>query len=341
MYGLRKIWNPGMFQGVKRGTGYFEGWYFKCLNRDETVSLVLIPGVSYEAGDPHAFLQVFMGREERYLYHRFERSEFSFSRREFMVEIGESSFSQNGCSVKLDRPEQHIDGALRFGPLSPWPVRLFSPGAMGPYAFVPGMEDYHGVISFHHEISGTLRIDGKDYDFDGGSGYIEKDWGVSFPSRWIWIHSNHFTGGPASLSLSVATIPWRGRSFTGYIVGFWLDGTLYRFCTYTGAVIEDFTLDEQNAGIGDPPGVNRVKLLFSGGGYTLLVRGIKTGGTKLVAPSAGTMTGHVHESLTSTVDVELVEAKSGKTIFSGAGSSAGIELHGDLAGLLQAALVRK
>ncbi|MCK7537696.1 MAG: tocopherol cyclase family protein [Marinilabiliales bacterium] len=29
-------------------------------------------------------------------------------------------------------------------------------------------------------------------DFSGGRGYIEKDWGHSFPSAYVWMQSNHF-----------------------------------------------------------------------------------------------------------------------------------------------------
>jgi tocopherol cyclase len=36
-------------------------------------------------------------------------------------------------------------------------------------------------------------VGGRRVDFSGGSGYIEKDWGRSFPRAWIWAQSNTFT----------------------------------------------------------------------------------------------------------------------------------------------------
>jgi hypothetical protein len=34
-------------------------------------------------------------------------------------------------------------------------------------------------------IDGKLTIADQDHDFSGGRGYIEKDWGQSFPSAWV------------------------------------------------------------------------------------------------------------------------------------------------------------
>ncbi len=53
----------------------------------------------------------------------------------------------------------------------------------------PAMECYHGVVSMYHLLSGHLEINGDKVDFSGGKGYIEKDWGRSMPSDWIWIQA--------------------------------------------------------------------------------------------------------------------------------------------------------
>ena len=135
-------------------------------------------------------------------------------------------------------------GELRFSGLTPWPVTLTSPGVMGPYTFAPFMECYHGVLSFDHTIAGSLAVDGRQLDFTGGQGYIEKDWGQAFPKAWIWTQSNHF-GADArgtSLTASVAIIPWLRGAFPGFIVGLRHGEQLYRFATYSGAAIERLEL---------------------------------------------------------------------------------------------------
>ncbi|MEZ4893124.1 MAG: tocopherol cyclase family protein [Saprospiraceae bacterium] len=37
-----------------------------------------------------------------------------------------------------------------------------------------------------------LTINGEELDFTGGKGYMEKDWGRSFPSAYFWMQTNHF-----------------------------------------------------------------------------------------------------------------------------------------------------
>ena len=48
---------------------------------------------------------------------------------------------------------------------------------MGWYRFVPFMECFHGVVSLNHELEGDFLIENQVFSFDGGKGYIEKDWG--------------------------------------------------------------------------------------------------------------------------------------------------------------------
>jgi len=100
---------------------------------------------------------------------------------------------------------------------------------MGPYTFAPFMECNHGIVSMDHGISGSLVINGEEIDFTGGRGYIEKDWGHSFPSAYIWMQSNHFAANGISFKASVARIPWLTGNFTGFISGLMIDGRLYPF----------------------------------------------------------------------------------------------------------------
>ncbi len=58
-----------------------------------------------------------------------------------------------------------------------------------------------------------LTINGEPMDLTGGRGYIEKDWGTSFPSAWIWMQCNTFDTPDTSFMLSYARIPWMGSHF--------------------------------------------------------------------------------------------------------------------------------
>jgi hypothetical protein len=131
--------------------------------------------------------------------------------------------------IQLNLPG--FKGELKFNGNVAWPKSFFSPGIMGPFSFVPFMECYHGIVSMDHSIEGHLNIDGSFIEFNGGRGYIEKDWGRSFPSAYVWMQTNHFSSEGISIKASVANIPWLGSSFVGFICGLWLHDRLIQFNT--------------------------------------------------------------------------------------------------------------
>ncbi len=311
---FRALWHPNEYHGWGRTQRYFEGWYYKVVSRDERCAMAFIPGISIgEKGDSHSFVQVMYGSECRSAYHRYTAGEFVPAADRFEVSVGNNHFSAE--NMHLDLPG--ISGTLHFQNIQPWPKMLGAPGIMGWYSFVPFMECNHGVVSLHHTLEGTLTIDGKQVDFSGGKGYIEKDWGSSFPRAYVWMQSNHFdTNDRASLLASVAHIPWLNSHFIGYISGFWLDGRLFKFATYTGARKHLTIRDEQ------------VELIFRDSKTELRISAQQAAGTALASPLSGEMTGKVSESLLATLDVELLEG--GKRIFEGKGRSAGLEVAGEV-----------
>ena len=74
-----------------------------------------------------------------------------------------------------------ITGSISYTSLDRYPYSWFNPGIMGWYSFVPFMECKHGVVSMFHSLKGGLQIGDRYVDFNDGTGYIEKDWGRSFP----------------------------------------------------------------------------------------------------------------------------------------------------------------
>ncbi len=83
----------------------------------------------------------------------------------FHTVVGRNEFSAKRIHLEIENDEIFVEGNLTFNGLTPWPVTLLSPGIMGWFAWVPGMECYHGVASLDHEIMGSLRINGRDTDF--------------------------------------------------------------------------------------------------------------------------------------------------------------------------------
>jgi tocopherol cyclase len=319
---IRTIFKPGAYHGLNKKPPFFEGWYYKLISADEKYKVAIIPGVILGQNE-HAFVQVLEGVSGASAYHSFPFESFTSDYPEFGLKIGENRFDGSGLSVNIDRPEGQITGSIQLGPLNPWPVTLLSPGIMGWYAWVPGMECYHGVLSFDHSLKGSLILNGKKMDFTGGRGYIEKDWGQSFPSAWVWFQSNHFKNTSACITASVAIIPWRKRTFRGFIVGLWLNGKLHRFATYTGARIESLKIFDDHV---DWVLRNREMRLY------LTARRVQGG--LLRGPTRLDMGKRVLETLNASVDVRL-ETLQGETLFEGLGAHTGLEVMGDLPQLLQ------
>ncbi|MGB4803843.1 MAG: tocopherol cyclase family protein [Anaerolineae bacterium] len=328
---LRSIWRPALYHGRGKQPPFFEGWYFKLVDASEQHRYAVIPGVfiGREPGASHAFVQTLDGATGRTAYHRYPFEAFQAARDEFDIRVGPNRFRADRIELDIDRPEGRMAGELRFAGGAPWPVTLTSPGIMGPYTFAPFMECYHGVLSFDHSIAGSLSIDGAARDFTGGRGYIEKDWGQAFPKAWIWMQSNHFGEAAvgACLTASVAIIPWLRGAFPGFIVGLRHGGQLYRFATYTGAVIERLDLADTH--------VTWRMTGRTGPRHTphrLEIVAWRAEGGLLHSPERVVMLQRVLESLTARIDVRLLALTGGQegVIFERTGRHAGLEIVGPI-----------
>jgi hypothetical protein len=211
---IRNIWRPENFHyshKLGRVADCFEGWYFKIVDPEGRYPLAVIPGV-FLGGDAHAFVQVLDGRRGQSWYHRYPIADFEASPVCFDVRIAGNRFRSDGFSLHIDPKGESggpaIRGRLELGPWSRWPVTAVSPGVMGPYSFAPRMQCYHGILSLDHELRGALVADDRTLSFDGGRGYLEKDWGQGFPLGYVWTQSNHFDRDGICVTASVATVPW-------------------------------------------------------------------------------------------------------------------------------------
>jgi len=313
---IRSLFNPSMYQGWGNSRKYFEGWYFKVVNAPEKKAFAFIPGISMnESGEKLAFIQVLDGRKKTAEFIPFEASEFKPSEKDFEVTVGRNFFSTG--QMTLDLPS--VIGDLSFTGTKGWPNPWYAPGIMGPYTFAPFMECNHGIVSMDHSISGSLVINGEEIDFTDGRGYIEKDWGHSFPSAYIWMQSNHFSTPGTSFKASVARIPWLTGNFTGLISGFLHENRLHSFTEYGGGKLTG--LKKTDSGI---------ELEFRNRNHILNVSAPAGMATPLAAPVKGMMGGRIEESMTSVITITLTETDSGRTVYNGEGRNGSIEISGDI-----------
>lgn len=321
-YPLLKIWKPSVFQGQNKTNHYFEGWYYKLVDAAAKHVVALIPGVALnkKANDSHSFIQVLDNVSHSTHYHRYPLEHFYASKKILDIHIGSNHFTNTFMDLKIATEEGAVSGTVRMNELNPWPVKLFRPGFMGWYAFVPLMQCYHGAVSFDHLLSGSLNIDGRAIDFTGGRGYIEKDWGNSFPRSWIWMQSNHFSSSGTSFMASVATIPWMGKYFTGFGAGLLYKGDFFPFAKWNGTRL--LNLDVK-------PDTVAFSLIHSNRKIDVSAFGKDAG--LLRSPVFGEMAGQVAESLRGEIHLNLSILKNGswEQIFSGAGTNGGLEIMGD------------
>jgi tocopherol cyclase len=313
---IQSFFNPEQFQGWYKKKRYFEGWYYKIVDANEKYAFAIIPGIAMDKkGEKHAFIQILDGRKLSSGYHKFDFDSFTAKPGKFHITIGGSIFSANYLYINL--PE--IQGKLEFHNIIPWPKPFYSPGIMGPYSFAPFMECYHGIVSMDHSITGRITYNNQNINFDHGRGYIEKDWGRSFPRAYFWLQSNHFSQPGISLKASVAKIPWLNGFFTGFICGIWLNGKLIRFTTYNKSVLWKSFANEET-----------VELAMENKKYSLYITARRDHSAGLAAPVHGLMTGRIEESMNATLEITLSDLIKNRLILKDTGRNACLEVAGDI-----------
>ncbi|MBE0675541.1 MAG: hypothetical protein IH591_12850, partial [Bacteroidales bacterium] len=261
-----KIFHPEVFQGSLKRKNYFEGWYFKNVSASLGSAVAIIPGISL-SDDRHSFVQFIDGINRKTAYFRYPVDEFAFSKKKLEIRVGNSSFSDNSVTLDLANSNMRIEGMLSYDGQIRLPKSLLTPGIMGWYSYIPTMECNHGVVSVNHNITGSLSINGTATDFSGGTGYIEKDWGISFPESWVWLQCNNFSTPATSLMISIAKIPWKGHFFIGLISFLHYQGRVELFATYNGSKV--ISLKQINR--------NLTEIVISRGRKILTVRITKSG----------------------------------------------------------------
>ena len=309
-----KLFHPELFQGSLNKKRYFEGWYFKHVSYDLSHVYAFIPGVSLTKTDPHSFIQVIDGITGKVTYLRYDLKDFSYGGGKFLLRVGRSVFTDTYIELDIRDELALISGRIDYSNLVRYPRSLLAPGIMGWYSYVPLMECKHGIVSAHHDLRGTLTIDKKEVDFTGGAGYIEKDWGKSFPEAWIWLQCNNFTREEASLSVSIAKIPWLGSFFVGFIAFLYVHGRFHIFATYNRSLISRLEYDRK-----------ALSMELRNSDHILDIKVITRGSGVLRAPVEGKMSRRIKESIDSEVFVRLRD-RSGNVLFEDRGKRAGLEV---------------
>ena len=316
---MNSHYNKIFFQGSHKSNikEYFEGWYFKNVNSTSSYTISIIAGVSYNKVDPHCFIQ-FISCDEKNnhftQYFRYPLSMFEFDSSPFQIKIGKCVFTESSISLSLENMKLKVKGTLTYSKLTYLKKTPFTPNIMGFFSYIPKLECNHHIISMEHKIHGSLFINDKNINFDNGIGYMEKDWGSSFPSEYIWIQCNNFVDPTIKLALSVAKIPFLGFSFRGFFCSLFIDQKEYRFATYNRSKV---IIDKANE--------KYTSISFKKGFLSLDVLAEIDKVQSLSSPKNGIMNQSIKEGLSASISILFRDLKSDLEIVS-SGQNAGAEI---------------
>lgn len=267
----------------------FEGWYFKLSG--EALTIAFIPEISTaEDGSQKGSLQVVL-TDRAYF---FEYPYAAQMKEQLYVVMGKNVFTDTCISLNFSMENLSINGMITFDDCD---AKKFN--VLGPLAFVK-MPCKHAVLSMESRLSGSLNINGKVFDFTGGKGYLEKDWGTSFPKKYLWTQCNDFSDGTDTrISAAIAEIPFGNRSLLGCYACIEHGGKKYKMATYLGAKAEEMSEDGFR--------IRQQSLIFEGR------RTDKEQGVRLKSPQNAQMTGETVELLECGMEYCLI--KHGQEIF--------------------------
>ena len=311
-----------LYHGIEKTRPYFEGWYFKHASTKEDFVLSVICGVSRskDPKDDHSFIQIITGPAHKSTYIRFPYHDFKYDNDDFQVTIGNNTFSYNRIYLRINNKDISICADLEYASHVYLESKFLCPSIMGYYAYLPNMECNHGVLSMKNDVYGKVTIDGVLHEMDNSVGYIEKDWGESFPNAWIWLQGNMSVKSPkSSFMCSVASIPLGIFSFTGFIGIIDTGERQYRFATYNSAKIACIRKTDKG-----------VQLLIKRKNQSLKINAYSESFDKLIAPTRNGMDRQLYESVSGEIEVELI--LDDRTIFEAHYTGCGIEVSeiGDL-----------
>ncbi len=147
----------------------------------------------------------------------FPKDQVVLDRQQHIVRMGDNVLSTNTIDINLHELSINLQlmNNQRIDTLN---------NSMGYAYYVPTLPCYHSVLNTSHGVSGSIVHRSNEYAVNNEMGYLEKNWGTSFPDRYMWLHAVDPNDAETSLLFSRADIQWLGRTFTRHVGHMRLDG---------------------------------------------------------------------------------------------------------------------
>ena len=178
-----KICNDHLYLGNKINSNYFEGWYFKHVNKNKKYSLSFIIGIS-KSNKKEVFIQVIENITNKSYYIKYDIKDFEYSNDPFYIKIKDNYFSLNKIVIDIN-DKITIKGIINYSNLTKINKNIYSPNIIVSFSYLTNIECNHSIISLRHKLNGQININDNTINFDNETGYIEKGYGNSFSKKYI------------------------------------------------------------------------------------------------------------------------------------------------------------
>ncbi|MFK5882963.1 MAG: tocopherol cyclase family protein [Candidatus Izemoplasma sp.] len=284
----------------KHKIDYFEGWYLRLIDESNNLNYAIIIGITKESSDAHSFIQIYDGTKLENHYYRYHLEDFSFSGDK--VRIKHNYLSKDALCIK----EKGIDINIVINKQE----KLKAKSAMGFLSKLP-LTCFQEVIFMDAQYHGEITIDEKKYNSTGKS-YMEKTYGNKFPTKWIWLQSNHFNK-EVSFAFAYGLVPIAKWEAKGFFAIMHYKGKEYRFASYNFSRLKIIKKSETD-----------LEFTIKRGRLRLEISAQILNNVILVGPGVnGIMNLDVKESLNSLVHIRF--SKGNKVIFETTGTNVGLE----------------
>ncbi|WP_422486565.1 tocopherol cyclase family protein [Gudongella sp. DL1XJH-153] len=292
----------------------FEGWFCKVDDPKNGLLLSIIWGYSTHRETKHAFIQFQDSLKHDTTYISYPIEELNWKEDPFVLQIGNNELSQSGMILDFEMDGIFLRGDFQFSSLSPIKKSFLKPNIMGWLTYFPN-ECNHSIISMNHKVSGELMIGNQSWTIEDADGYIEKDWGTSFPKEYVWVQANDWDN--SSVVFSYATVPVFGKYAKGFFLVLHHEGKEYRFSSIEGSKLMNFKVSDDSFSATIKKKHTRLK-----------INAKQTNAVELASPDNGEMKSHIKESLDGTL--ELILEIEGRNFVELSSKRASIDVHYNL-----------
>lgn len=264
----------------------FEEWYFKILDIKQRKNIIGQISIKEKNGENYGTCHLMYTIDE-------EQKEETITIQNVQINKNGLSWENNTITknkVQIDI-DSHCKGELVIEDVIDTKKSLIKPGVMGYYQYLPKLEFYEDIITLQGKIKGGLYVNGKAIDFNGGSYYLQRQWGNKYPNVWLWAECNGFQKKKnLALNIGVARLKLWFNYYTAFAIPVYYDNQVEIFANYNGGQIAklyrykgyvhliiiqkeklldvkiygrdelECVLDKETHGIRDVYGCNRVKL---------------------------------------------------------------------------------